>query len=83
MYEDPIGRAIYGYAKAAGIEKHVTAHTFRHSCATHMLKGGASLRHVQELLGHKYVDTTQIYTRLEASDLKKEHRRCHPRERTL
>jgi site-specific recombinase XerD len=65
-------------AKVAG----VTPHVFRHTCATHMLKGRAGIRHIQELLGHRCLATTQRYTRLEITDLKQEHRRCHPRERT-
>ena len=65
-------------AKVAG----VTPHVFRHTCATHMLRGRANIRHIQELLGHRSLETTQRYTRLEITDLKKEHRRCHPRERT-
>jgi site-specific recombinase XerD len=56
-------------------------HGFRHACAVHFLRGGADLRHVQELLGHARVSTTAIYTRLVPTDLKEAHRRCHPRER--
>lgn len=73
-------RRVQSYARKAGIAKHVTPHSFRHTCATHMLKGGASLRHVQEMLGHQKIDSTQIYTHLSPLDLKREHRRCHPRE---
>jgi integrase/recombinase XerD len=69
------------YVKASGIKKHVTPHGFRHTCATHMLKGRASLRHIQALLGHSNLAATQIYTHVEVGDLKKELRRCHPRER--
>jgi integrase/recombinase XerD len=64
----------------ARIEKQVSPHTFRHSCATHMLQAGAQLRHLQELLGHASIETTQIYTRLTISDLKEAHTRYHPRE---
>lgn len=68
------------YVKRSQIGKHVTCHGFRHTCATHMLKGKASLRHIQQMLGHGTIATTQIYTHVETSDLKKEHHRCHPRE---
>lgn len=64
----------------AGIKKNVTTHTFRHTCATHMLKNGAPIRHVQELLGHESLDSTQIYTRVTINDLKKIHAQFHPSE---
>ena len=67
------------YAKAAGIETHVTPHTLRHSFATHMLRGGASVRDVQELLGHANVSTTQIYTQLADSHLREVYADAHPR----
>jgi integrase/recombinase XerD len=67
-------------AKLAGIEKRVTPHVLRHSCATHMLRRGANVKHLQSLLGHTSLDTTQLYTRVEVSDLAKVVRRCHPRE---
>ncbi len=69
-------------AKQAGIKKHVTSHTFRHSCATLMLKGGADIRYVQELLGHAFLRTTQVYTKVTIEDLKKMHTRCHPRDKS-
>lgn len=56
-------------------------HDLRHACALHLLRGGADVRHVQEILGHARVKTTAIYTRLAPADLKDAHRRCHPRER--
>ena len=68
-------------AKASGIEKNITTHTFRHSCATHMLKGRADIRYVQQQLGHKSIGTTEKYLKIEISDLKEVHSRCHPRER--
>ena len=67
--------------KAAGITKPVRPHRLRHACATHMLSGGADIRHIQKLLGHASLQTTQIYTRVEINDLKAVHRRFHPRER--
>lgn len=71
---------ITAYGVAAKLEKHVTPHTLRHCCATHMLARKAGLRHLQELLGHATPSSTQIYTRVELSDLKEAHRLYHPRE---
>ncbi len=68
------------YASRVGITKEINAHTFRHTFATHMIKKGANLRIVQEMLGHRSLETTQIYTRVEIGDLKKVHSRTHPRE---
>ncbi len=68
-------------AARAGIRKAISPHQLRHACATHMLKGGADIRHIQKLLGHASLQTTQIYTHVEISDLKAVHRRFHPRER--
>jgi integrase/recombinase XerD len=75
-----INRIVKEWAKSAEIQKRVTSHTFRHSCATHMLKKGADIRHVQKHLGHKVISTTERYLRLEIEDLKEVHRRTHPRE---
>lgn len=62
-----IADRIRDYALQAGLK--ASAHTFRHSCATHLLRGGASLRQVQQLLGHRDLNTTEIYTHLELRDL--------------
>ncbi len=68
-------------AEKAGLEKNITCHVFRHTCATHMLQNGANIRVIQELLGHDSLATTQIYTRMTIKDLKEAHDRFHPRER--
>lgn len=65
----------------AGLSDVITVHSLRHTCATEMLKGGASIRHVQELLGHASISTTQIYTHVVQTDLKKAHARTAPSER--
>ncbi len=63
----------------AGIRKHVSPHTFRHSFATHLLEAGANLRVVQMLLGHASINTTQIYTNIDKRFIIEEHRLHHPR----
>lgn len=69
-------------AVKAGVDDvHVTAHTFRRSCATELLRGGANMYHVKDLLGHATLNTLQHYARLTIDDLKKTHEKCHPRER--
>ncbi len=68
------------YVLLAGIAKNVTCHTFRHTCATHMLRGHADIRYVQKQLGHKRISTTERYLKVEISDLKEVHERTHPRE---
>lgn len=69
------------WARVAGLTKRVTCHSWRHACATHMLQGKASLRHIQELLGHAQLSTTQRYTHVSILDLKRIHQKCHPRGR--
>ena len=66
-------------AALTGITSHITPHTLRHSFATHLLHGGASLRHVQELLGHASIATTQVYTHLTSDHVRREYERAHPR----
>ncbi|HEX3047013.1 MAG TPA: site-specific tyrosine recombinase/integron integrase [Bacillota bacterium] len=70
-------------ATQAGVKKHVSPHTFRHSCATEMLRNGVDIRYIQELLGHESLRTTQVYTKVAIKDLKKVHAKCHPREKDL
>jgi len=73
---------VLGAARAAGIDRHVTPHSLRHACATHMTENGAELRHLQEILGHASLDSTQVYTHLSLRHLRETYARCHPRERT-
>ncbi len=74
-----IWKIIKKYSLMAGITREVSPHIFRHSCATHMLEGGAGIMAVQEMLGHADVSTTQIYTHLTTKDLKEIHEKTHPR----
>jgi integrase/recombinase XerD len=66
------------YRLASKIKKPVSAHTFRRSCATHLLKNGADISYVQKLLGHKNMRTTQLYTKVVPMDIKETHKKTHP-----
>lgn len=70
---------IKNLAKAAGIQKNISPHTFRHSFATHLIEGGADLRAVQEMLGHESITTTEIYTHLDRDYLRQVIQDFHPR----
>lgn len=76
-----LGSVVRRAAQSAGMEKRVTVHLLRHCYATHMLKRGAGVRHVQVLLGHELLSTTQRYTQVEVSDLRVVVEQFHPRER--
>ena len=67
------------WVAAAGIDKTVSPHTFRHSFATHLIEGGADLRAVQEMLGHESITTTEIYTHLDQDYLRTNIALFHPR----
>lgn len=76
------GQSVRGFIRiyrlAAGITTPVSPHTFRRSCATHMVQQGADIRYVQKLLGHADLKTTQIYARLAPRDVKQTHDQTHP-----
>lgn len=76
-----LARIISKAASVLSVDFPVTPHTFRRSCTTEMVRGGANLYHIKELLGHESLDTLRHYTRLTILDLQKTHARCHPRER--
>ncbi len=73
-----LGTWVAKQMKKVGINKPGASHLFRHSCATHMHENGADIRHVQEMLGHARLDTTQIYTHVNIKALQEVHARCHP-----
>jgi site-specific recombinase XerC len=65
----------------AHLKKNVSTHTFRHTCATHMLKNGAPVRRLQKMLGQAFLESTQIYTHVTINDLKEIHAKYHPDEK--
>ena len=71
---------IYRQPLAIGIGKWVTPHTFRRTCATLMLRNRADIRHIQAMLGHESLESTQIYTHVAVSDLRDVLAKYHPRE---
>ncbi|MBP87180.1 MAG: site-specific tyrosine recombinase XerD [Planctomycetaceae bacterium] len=79
LRREAIWELVKKYAVRAGMPASISPHTMRHSFATHLLAGGADLRQVQEMLGHASIGTTQIYTHVDQSRLKKVHQKFHPR----
>ena len=79
LRREAIWELVKKYALLAGVPVSISPHTLRHSFATHLLAGGADLRQVQEMLGHSSIATTQIYTHVDQSRLKKVHNQFHPR----
>lgn len=76
-----VQRIVERYAKEAGITKHITPHTLRHTFATDLLLSGADIRSVQSLLGHASITTTQIYTHVTNNQMKEVHKKFHGRTR--
>ncbi len=74
-------RQVHIHAARIGVSVTVTPHTFRRSCTTEMIRAGANLYHVKDLLGHETLDTLRHYVKLNVEDLRKTLARCHPRER--
>jgi integrase/recombinase XerD len=79
LRREDLWQIVRRHALRAGIRGKVSPHTLRHSFATHLLAGGADVRHVQEMLGHATVRTTQIYTHVETERLRRIHKEFHPR----
>ncbi len=75
-----VGDVVKKYARLTNVKKHVTPHVWRHTCATHLVKNEANRGHVQDILGHGSLHTTERYLRLTITDLKEAHRKFHPRK---
>ena len=78
---DVLSRMVAKWLKQIEIGRPGSCHLLRHSCATHLLEGGADIRYIQQLLGHEKLETTAIYTQVSIEQLKAVHARCHPAER--
>jgi len=76
---DVLSRMVADWMRTAGVKG--SCHLLRHTCATHMLEGGADIRYIKQLLGHEKLDTTAIYTEVSIRQLQEVHARCHPSAR--
>ena len=79
LSRDTVYRIVKRWVRAVGLDAKTSPHTLRHTFATHLVKGGADLRAVQEMLGHASINTTQLYTTLADEHLRQAHRKHHPR----
>jgi integrase/recombinase XerD len=77
---DVLSRMVSKWIKQADIQRPGSCHLLRHTCATHMLEGGADIRFIQQLLGHEKLETTAIYTQVSIEQLKAVHGKTHPAE---
>ena len=78
---DVLSRMVSTWMRQAALSKKGSCHLLRHTCATHMLEGGADIRYIQQLLGHEKLETTAIYTEVTIRQLIEVHTRCHPAAR--
>jgi len=83
MQGHSILNVIYRCVQLSGLKKNISTHTFRHTCVTHMLRNGAPIRHLQEMLGHESLESTQVYTHVTINDLKAVHAKYHPSEKNV
>jgi integrase/recombinase XerD len=81
MKKQAIAVLVRNYKKLAGVDRPGRTHLWRHTCATHLVQGGANLAYVQRLLGHRNLQTTQIYTRVSGVEVAQTIKRKHPRSR--
>jgi integrase/recombinase XerD len=81
LQRQSIEKLVRVHAAAAQIEQRLSPHALRHACATHLIRGGADIRHVQALLGHRNLNTTARYAHVAIKDLRAVIERVHPREK--
>ena len=72
---------VLGHSQKSKLSEKITTHSFRRSCATELIRGGANIYHVKDFLGHEDIQTLKHYTRLTVTDIRKTHTECHPREK--